>query len=125
MSYIQIELGGKLRGLKFNQISLEVYTKNLNHEALVTSAIYATFFAGLIGNCTVKREEPDFTYEDVCNWVDNLYENGKKDEIKKVCDIWAATHIYTDWLKEFQDKVRSIIEPEKGEGKKTNKKKVR
>lgn len=125
MSYIQIELGGKLRGLKFNQISLEVYTKNVNYEALQTSSIYATFFAGLIGNCTVKREEPNFTYEDVCNWVDELYEQGKKDVIKKVCDMWAATHVYTDWLKEFQDKVRALTEPEKLPVKKVNKKKVR
>ncbi len=53
------------RGLKFNQISLEVFTKNINAEALESSAVYATFYAGLIGNTVAKREEQDFSFEDV------------------------------------------------------------
>ncbi len=63
--YYELELGGKKRGLKFNQISLEVFTKNINAEALESSAVYATFYAGLIGNTVAKREEQDYTFEDV------------------------------------------------------------
>lgn len=118
MSYIQIELGGKPRGLKFNQLSLEVYTKNINFEAVQTSSIYATFYAGLIGNTYAKREEADFTFEDVCTWVDDLYEKGRTEEIKKVCDMWGETHVYREWLKQFQDKVRATLEPDKKETKK-------
>jgi hypothetical protein len=116
MSYIQIEIGGKQRGLKFNQLSLETYTKNVGNE--VSTAIYATFYAGLIGNCYAKQEEPDFTFEDVTDWVDKLYEEGRKEEIKKVCDLWADTYIYREWIKEFQEKVRAILEPEKKSKKK-------
>lgn len=45
-------------------------------------------------------------------WVDILYEQGKTDEIKKVCDLWAETHTWKDWLTQFQDKLRTIINPE-------------
>lgn len=124
MSYIQIELGGKLRGFKFNMMSLEVFSKNINAEAVHTTSIYATFYAGLIGNCAVKREEPDFTFEDVCGWVDELYEKGRKEDIEKVCAVWVETHVYKNALKEFQDKIRAALEPDK-EVKKTVKKKMK
>lgn len=110
--YYELELGGKKRGLKFNQISLEVFTKNINAEALESSAVYATFYAGLIGNCVAKREDQDFKYEDVMEWVDKLYEEGKTDEIKKVCDLWAETHTWKDWLINFQEKLRTILKPD-------------
>jgi hypothetical protein len=119
VSYIQLEIGGKLRGLKFNQLSLEVYTKNLNYgNAINASTIYATFYAGLVANCYVKQEEPDFTFEDVTNWVDELYEQGRKKDIEKVCNCWAETHTYREWLEEFKEKLRSILEPEKKTKKK-------
>ena len=60
MSYIQINIGGKDRPLKFNQMAVEVYAKNLNLEAIESSSIYATFFAGLVGGCYAKQEETDF-----------------------------------------------------------------
>ncbi len=110
--YYELELGGKKRGLKFNQISLEVFTKNINAEALESSAVYATFFAGLIGNTVAKREEQDYTFEDVMEWVDVLYEQGKTDEIKKVCDLWAETHTWKDWLTQFQEKLRTVLKPD-------------
>lgn len=78
----------------------------------VSSTIYATFYAGLMGNCKVKSEEPDFNFEDVCDWVDKLYEEGKKEEIEKVCDVWADTHAYKEWLKEFNERLATILEPD-------------
>ena len=116
MNYIQIEIGGKLRGLKFNQLSLEEYTKHVGTGT--SSAIYATFYAGLVGNCYVKQEEPDFTFEEVTDWVDKIYEEGKKTEIEKVCNIWADTYIYREWIKEFKERVRAILEPEEKKSKK-------
>lgn len=113
-NYIQIDIGGKLRGLKFNQLSLEVYTKNVNYEQPNASAIYATFYAGLIGNCYVKKEEPDFTFEQVTDWVDEV---GKND-IEKVCNLWAETNIYKEWLKEFNERIDEAL----GNDKKPKKK---
>lgn len=119
MNYIQVNIGGKDRGLKFNQVALEVYSKHIDlQNAVNTSTIYATFYAGLVGNCYVKNEEVDFTFEDVTDWVDELYSKGKK-EIEAVCKLWAETTVYREWLKEFKERVRAILEPAE---KKTKKK---
>lgn len=117
-NYVQIEIGGKLRGLKFNQLSLQVYTENVSHEQANSSAIYATFYAGLVGNCYVKKEEVDFSFENVTDWVDDLYEQGRKKEIENVCNIWAETHVYKQWLKEFKERLSAILEPEVKDKKK-------
>jgi len=69
MSYLQIEIGGKLRGLKFNQLAIEIIAKH--NDAETTSAfMYSVIYGGLRGNSYVKREEPDYTFEQVCDWVD-------------------------------------------------------
>lgn len=108
MNYIEIEIGGKLRGFRFNQVALEMFSKHLNVEVPVSSAIYSTFYAGLYGNSVLKNEDITYSFEDVSIWVDDLYNEGKKDEIKKVCDAWEATNYYREWLKDFQDRVRLL-----------------
>jgi len=75
MSYIQIEIGGKLRGLKFNQGALITISELTGETVQNSKAGYAVIFAGLDANCFVKREQPDFTLEDVCDWVDDLPES--------------------------------------------------
>lgn len=119
MNYIQVNIGGKDRGLKFNQMALEVFNKNIDDKAPMSSSIYATFYAGLVGNCYVKKEEPDFTFEDVTDWVDELSETDKK-KIIEVCKCFEETSFYKTWLKEFQDRINSILGTEK-----KNKKKVK
>ncbi len=110
MSYIEIQIGGKLQGLRFNQISLEIFAKHLNLEAPASSAIYATFYAGLYGNSVLKNEDINYTFEQSSIWVDELYEAGRKEDIQKVCDAWEATNYYRDWLKEFQDRLRLLTD---------------
>ena len=109
MSYIQATLGGKEQGLKFNQLSIEVFTSNINYEAIDTSSIYAIFFAGLTGNYYAKRKDIDFTFENVCDWVDELFENDRK-KIEEVCEVFAQTNAYKEWVQEFSKKVRLATE---------------
>ncbi len=71
MSYVQIEIGGKLRGLKFNKMAQLYIEQNINPGNVISGA-YALVYAGLIANCYVKKEEPDFTFEDACDWADQL-----------------------------------------------------
>jgi cytochrome c1 len=115
--YINVNIGGKERGLKFNQMSLEVFTKNLDENAIKSTSIYATFYAGLVGNCYAKREEPDFTFEQVVDWVDELYETDQS-TITKVCDAWEETNVFRTWLAEFQDRINTILGKEKKSKKK-------
>jgi hypothetical protein len=69
MSYLQIELGGKKRGLKFNQMAIEIMSTT-NDTTTATGFLYSMIYAGLKGNSYVKREEADYTFEDVCDWID-------------------------------------------------------
>lgn len=72
MNYIQVELGGQLRGWKVNQMTIEIWSKLLNQDAFNSSSNYGAVYGGLVANCEAKRIEPDFTFEQVCDWVDEL-----------------------------------------------------
>ena len=122
MSYIQVKLGGNDQGLKFNQLSIELFTENINYEAIDTSSIYAIFFAGLTGNYYAKSKEIDFTFENVCDWVDELYQN-EPAKITEVCEVFASTNAYKQWIEQFKEKIRALTtptEPEKKIKKKAN-----
>lgn len=78
-----LELGGKQRGLKFNIGTLkflrdvtgidpmEYKAESNNFDVLLP---YATniLHAALLSNCLSKKDDPDFTAEDVKQWVDEL-----------------------------------------------------
>lgn len=113
MSYIQIEIGPERevlkgepftskRGLKFNQLAVELYTKKtdwVNHTD--ASEVYATFYAGLMGNCSAKETEPDFTYEDVQDWVDDLSVDTKKEVMK----VFEESKKFKEWLVRVKDRL--------------------
>ncbi len=107
MSYIQLEIGGKLRGLKFNQLAFQIYCQKAKWEiGAEASQVYAMFYGGLVGNCVAKDVEPDFTYEQVCDWVDELYLTDEGIEsIKKVDTLITATQAYKKFLADVMDKL--------------------
>ena len=72
MSYCKINIGGKERGLKFNQGAIIIMSQTVNPAYYTATINYATVYGGLMGNCIVKREEPDFTFEEVTEWVDAM-----------------------------------------------------
>ena len=111
MSYIQVKLGGNDQGLKFNQLSIELFTENVNYEAVDTSSVYEIFFAGLMGNYYAKRKEVDFTFENVCDWVDELYQN-EPAKVTEVCEVFASTNAYKQWIEQFKEKIRALTTPE-------------
>lgn len=74
MSYIQVDIGGKLRGLKFNQYAHIIIQEKVDPSFPTASINSALFYGGLKGNCFVKGEEPDFTFENVCDWIEELDE---------------------------------------------------
>lgn len=113
-NYIQIEIGGKLRGLKFNQLALEVFTKHTDYQT-THGDLYACIYGGLRGNSYVRREEPDYTFEEVCDWCDET-DNAK---IVEAYNLFTETQNFKDWYEKFKDLVRSKIE-ETAEGEKKN-----
>lgn len=76
--YIQLELGGKKRGVKFGNYALMEYSKlngtgvaefdETNPIKLCADLVYC----GLKNNCFIKKEIEDFTQDDVLLWVDDM-----------------------------------------------------
>jgi hypothetical protein len=112
MSYVKIFLGGKERGLKFNNYALEVFTKNTDYET-TQGDLCAAIYAGLKGNAFVKREEVDFTFEQVCDWCDDADET----ELVKAYNEFSETNAFKKWYEKFQDLIRSTIEKSSDEKK--------
>lgn len=109
MSYVQIEIGGKLRGLKFNQLAIELMAE-YNDNQTATSVLYSMVYAGLRGNDYVKRVDPEYSFEDVCDWVD-----GMDDKQQKLDKIAAALNESQIWKSLVSDGVEKYQE---GPGKK-------
>jgi len=100
MSYLQIEIGGKKRGLKFNQLAIELISKH-NNGTTQSAFMYAMFYGGLMGNTYVKQEEADYTFEDVCDWVDAL--ENKADVITLVTNAMTETQIWKTLVKSGEE----------------------
>lgn len=100
MSYLQLELGGKLRGLKFNQLAIEIIS-TYNDTQTQSAFMYAMIYGGLMGNSYVKREEADYTFENVCDWVD-VMEN-KAEAIAKATDALTSTQVWKNLVKAGED----------------------
>jgi len=76
--YIQLELGGKKRGIKFGNYALIEYSK-LNgtgvaefNESNPIKLCADLVYCGLKNNCFIKKEIEDFTQDDVLAWVDDM-----------------------------------------------------
>lgn len=78
-NYISVELGGKVRGLKFGVRAILTAAKMLNISLSELKFDFSDFktqatviYCGLVSNCALKREDIDFTIEDVEIWADDL-----------------------------------------------------
>lgn len=83
MDYIQVKLGGKQRGLKFNMgtfrfigeltgkdpLRFEDSSNDLGEQYRIIKTI---IHAGLLSNCISKKIEPDFDDGNVNEWVSEL-----------------------------------------------------
>lgn len=74
---MQADILGRKRGIKFGTIALRQITlysekngKTLG-ESLDLALIPIIVYWGLFNNCYIKQEDPDFTFEDVVNFVDD------------------------------------------------------
>jgi hypothetical protein len=84
MSYIQIDIGGRLRGIKFSQgtnILLQDRVMLMDEDERKAFGVPVIIWAGLKTNCVIKGErftkteddkEVSATFEDVCEWCEKL-----------------------------------------------------
>ncbi len=117
MSYLQIEIGpergdppSRLRGLKFNQYACIIVQEKTDPLHPGASANVAVIYGGLMGNCYVKGEAPDFTFADVMDWIEELSE----DVILAVFKAYVSS---TTWKKQNPDST-ALVEIEAVENKK-------
>jgi hypothetical protein len=76
-NYIQVDLGGKKCGLKFNFGTLEHIERETGEDPLgftisgskLISNVAIVIYAGLLSNAECKGVEPDFTKDEVTRWV--------------------------------------------------------
>ena len=108
MSYIQVEIGGRLRGLKFTQGAIMWMQDKVDFENYAATAGYATVWGGLKMNCYAKSEELTktvngtevaATFEDVCEWVDEL----NKDTALNISNAFKESSVFKK-LTEENDK---------------------
>jgi len=115
MNYTQITIGGKERGWKVNQLTIELWAKHIDQDASPSTSTYAAVYAGLVANCYVKREEPDFTFEDVCEWVDEINLSGKYEPLEKIKKTFEESRFYINLLDKLKDQLRTTTEEKKTE----------
>ena len=82
-NYMSLEIGGRVRGLKFNVGLLKCLEQIIGSDPLEYKSQSGSFVdilpfainithAALLSNCLSKKEAPDFTAEDVEQWVNDL-----------------------------------------------------
>ena len=92
MSYIQINIGGKLRGLKFNKAAMIILSQKVDYNNYAATSNYALIYAGLKANNFLNEVEDDFTFEQVCDWADEL----TVDTINAIAKCFQETQAYKD-----------------------------
>lgn len=78
--YIQIDLGGELRSLKFNMYAIEIIAEKGNTSPIGNLAVF--IYAGLCGNAFVKSAGSDAvckeTFENIFEWAEDIFINRKE-----------------------------------------------
>ena len=117
MSYILLkDFIGKDRGWKVNMMTIELWSKQLDDSAFQSTSLYGAVYAGLVANCKVKQEEPDFTYEDISDLVDemNLTDEGRK-VLSDIKFKFEESQYYIELIKRLKQQVDEIESGKKKE----------
>lgn len=93
-----MELGGKERGLKFNTVGLREAWREMPADGEELKYRAAIIWGGLKGNDYAKKQEADYTWEDVTEWVDDLFFKKDNDTLKKIVDAMQESQAYLSLL---------------------------
>jgi hypothetical protein len=81
--YINVEILGKNRGLKFGMVATQqifLQAEKLKvtlGESVDIAILPAVVYWGLYNNCLAKNVDTDFTWEEVYDWVEDNMSNGE------------------------------------------------
>jgi hypothetical protein len=118
--YIQLELGGKKRGVKFGNYALVEYSKlngtgvaefdETNPIKLCADLVYC----GLKNNCFIKKEIEDFNQEDVLAWVDDM----PMAQITEIIQVFEESVRVSQGITETQEAISKSSKPNSDKSKK-------
>jgi len=118
MSYLRLNIGGQERGLKFNQMAYVLFYQHVDLAEYMATMYYAIIYAGLKANAYVKREEFEHSFEQVCEWVDEMNDEYKAAALKAFSET-------TIWQKAIEEGKKETKTPEQKKRKQqTTSKKV-
>lgn len=125
MSYIKIKIGPLKKddkgndipgsneyGLKFNNYALEIMSNKMGGSAM--SFTYAMVYGGMRGNSYAKEVEPDYTFENVIDWIDAMKKAERISVIEDVTKVMVATQNYKDLINEGTKVIESGKKKAKG-----------
>lgn len=109
MNYCTLTIDGKKIGLKFGMASFRylsegklVEGKSFNGNEINEIGISHILYSGYWNNCLVKDVDPEMTFEDFVNYVENsLVRNN--DEIMHAMKIWSEN----DFIKSKQPEIET------------------
>lgn len=118
--YIQLELGGKKRGVKFGNYALMEYSKlngtgvaefnETNPIKLCADLVYC----GLKNNCFIKKEIEDFNQDDVLAWVDDM----PMSQISEIIQVFEASVKISQGIADTQAAIDKSSKPSSEKPKK-------
>lgn len=118
--YIQLELGGKKRGIKFGNYALMEYSK-LNgtdvaefNESNPIKLCADLVYCGLKNNCFIKKEIEDFTQDDVLAWVDDM----PMSQITDIIQVFEESVRLSQGIQDTQEAITKSSKPSSEKPKK-------
>lgn len=93
-----IEINGKKVGTKFNNYAMEqiAAVKGSGSFHFIISVIWG----GYLGYCFVKQVEPEITFEEIIDWVDNATDNETiSEQVKLIQSEMLASQAYLKLVK--------------------------
>ena len=120
---ISILLGGEIRPLTFNQYALRLYWQQIEKAQLNSLQIYAMYalvWAGLNGAAFAKQLEFNISFEQVCDWVDELSLSDEGQQALYSVDLlFSENDLYKKQLGNIKDAIRLLSQaPDEDDKKK-------
>lgn len=110
MSYIQIDLCGKLRGLNFNMFAIEKMRDFASVAGMTSASNIAITYCGLLGNAFVKNETLDVSLEQVCEAVEEMMMDERRiNDLQRITECFVESKAYKFALGQLEKKTKEQL----------------
>jgi hypothetical protein len=121
--YIQQDILGRQRGLKFGSLAAENILPELAALGVATGSDYSSamiaivVYWGLFNNAFAKRQELDVTFEQVCDWVDEIWtDTSKQEAVQAIVKAWEESTTTKTLLEKVSEKKTELTSTVKAGG---------